>query len=120
MKLFLIAVHLFSIVWIWKAWRQWTNFQLSNGLFLLFVGFLLVANVSPYFGPQLDVVAQFFGIDLAVRAAFYISIIMLFVLVKHLNRRVVHQQRSLARLARAIALEKFQTTYLPEAEGSPK
>lgn len=120
MNILFIVLHVLSLLWLWKAWQQWRRFLLSNSLFVIFSGFILLANLSPYFAHELDSIAQFFGIELAVRAANYLSIIVLFVIVKHLYRHLRLQERKLARLARALAVQEFRASYLRGAEPTAK
>ena len=118
MNPFFAIIHLVSVFWLWNAWKQWSRYLLSNSLFVVFVSFILLANLAPYFVSQLDMIAQLFGIDLAVRAASYFSIIALFVIIKHLYRNLREQERTLAKLARAMAVQEFRAKYLRAKESA--
>jgi hypothetical protein len=107
--------HIVSFVWLVKSFHQWRRFLISTTLFVTFSIFILLANAALYLRETFDRIAQFFGIELGVSAAFFISIVVLFLLTKKLFRRFRQQERLIARLARAQSLSEFTRRYKPEA-----
>lgn len=103
-----LLIHILSTIWIARAYRQWTSFLLSGGLFFIFFVFIGLTNLSLYYYSAFDKVAQLFGIELGTNAAFFVSIIFLFVWLKQVTLRLKLQQRSQARLVQSFAVQDWQ------------
>jgi hypothetical protein len=114
-----LIFHFVSAVWLYKSYRQWRSFLISGTLFVTFSVFIILANAALYMQKEFDRVAQLFGIDLGVRAAMFVSIIALFVLVKSLFSIVRQNKRTLVKLARSHAVDEFERRYKIIAPDAP-
>jgi hypothetical protein len=103
-----IVVHFFSIFWIFSTYKNWRNKDLSTSLFLIFISFITLANISPYLHVQFDQIAQFFGVEYASNLAFFISIITLFIWVKYTYTKEKKLERKLTILTRRLAISDFK------------
>lgn len=109
MILFRTIFHIFSLFWFLSSLKQWKKEMLSTSLLTLFLMFLALANAALYFTTTFDQVAQFFGIEFASNAAFFICTIVLFLLAKQNSMKAKLLEKKLKQLNQVLAIRDFET-----------